>query len=1046
MKRLHTFFVYALIDKDMKLIANTGIQLFSVPFEVNLEKSFKMYFHEWFDTEEQSKKIEIAHYFSDSDVWVKKHHLFELGCAPDGIVNGSWEEISSDEDFDSDSIIDVYTEDAIDSGCFDISAGKIKPCDWEKFENRWYPMPFFGLNGRRSEFGPTNWCRFRLIPRQISSRNRSYDLLLAFDTRSLFEYDGDGENLCETPVFSNATEQEKVFSLCRDEYNLISYFSETFNCDWVDKYVLKSYYGVDNINDLKRISGPRLMYMAQYIFLIRYIKQFANIDDVVLISDYGVPVGNVDLVIDVGNSRTCAVLFDNGDFTKSTPLELQNFTLPVKNGKLNKTRDSFDMRLAFRKAEFGGDFGIVNSRQFVYPSVMRLGVEADNLIHRATNTNSGTERTSTFSSPKRYLWDFRPQKHEWEFVRLEGEELVPFYIDGISEQLEIDGSLNFDGNGGLLMHYSRKSLMMLAFLEILAQAKMQINSSAQRSYWGNDLLPRKIGRIIITCPTAMSKVEQVALRRCAEDASIILERFYNGQYCEEVDEAEMRKIVKVIPSAKKLSLKDERTEWIYDEATAAQFVFMYAEIKERYNNDFRKYFELYGKKRNDLEGYDKKSLTVGSVDIGAGTTDVMIAAYKYSDGSECILTPVPLFWESFYVAGDDMLKEIIHQLVIEGPLSPIEKAIRENGGEPVKYLQPFLGTDNGVDVKKRQLRSDFNMQVSVPVASKYLELLKEDVIDSKSIGFEELFGDNKPTAAVMEYFRNHFGFGLETIVWTYERKQVASIVKKTFDSLLGKISSLFSLYKCDIVLVSGRPTSLKPLTDLFLDYYAISPNRLKTMNDYRVGRWYPQDVRYPFIDANGRFINPKSIVTTGAMIGQIAGNGGINGFSLDLSELRRRLLPTTNYFGKLDAKLNYIGTFISPDKNTAEFNVSSIPFRIGVRQKDCQSYPSRPFYMFSFNDYKLEDRVRGRFDDDIDDGTIFRAIEDEKEKIRSKMPLKVVVSRDFNDDLEHLNLEEITDREGNAINKSFMLLQVQSLSEEEDFWLDSGLFSLNVEK
>jgi hypothetical protein len=68
--------------------------------------------------------------------------------------------------------------------------------------------------------------------------------------------------------------------------------------------------------------------------------------------------------------------------------------------------------------------------------------------------------------------------------------------------------------------------MTLAFLEILAQAKMQINSYDQRKHWGNESTPRKIGRILVTCPTAMSRIEQVALRKCAEDAAIMLDRFF----------------------------------------------------------------------------------------------------------------------------------------------------------------------------------------------------------------------------------------------------------------------------------------------------------------------------------------------------------------------------------------------------------------------------------------------------------------------------------------------------------------------------------------
>ncbi|MBK8300426.1 MAG: virulence factor SrfB [Chitinophagaceae bacterium] len=414
----------------------------------------------------------------------------------------------------------------------------------------------------------------------------------------------------------------------------------------VDKYLLKQFHQLENIKDYKG-QKPKLNYLAQYIYLIRYIQQQDILPKITLYSNENVAYAIVDLVVDIGNSRTCAVLFDNGDFTKMSPLELQDFTTPVFNGELNKYHDSFDMRLAFREADFGGKLGIENSRQFIYPSMIRLGKEANRLIHKATNMNTGAEKTSTFSSPKRFLWDTKPQKQEWEFVQLDGETAKPIYIEGISEQLNMDGSLNTSGDGGILMHYSRRALMTFAFLEILAQANMQINSYEQRKHWGNESMPRQIGRIIVTCPTAMSRIEQVSLRKCAEDAAIMLDRFFKDEYRKEIDEKEAVGKVQVIPSAKNLSLKEERTEWIYDEATAAQFVFLYAEINQRYLKNVKEYFDLYGKIRKDLQDYDKKSLTIGSVDIGAGTTDVMIAAYKYEDSGQCNLTPVPLFWESF---------------------------------------------------------------------------------------------------------------------------------------------------------------------------------------------------------------------------------------------------------------------------------------------------------------------------------------------------------------------------------------------------------------
>ncbi|MDR1937446.1 MAG: virulence factor SrfB [Tannerellaceae bacterium] len=1047
-------------NRYMNLISNTGIQLLNVPLEINLDDIFKMYFHEWYDIEVAQLKLEIAHFFSGEEVWVKKHDLSLIGYVEDSKVAEQWEKIKEDFNSGGYSTIPIETERPEDSGCFQESISRIK---WKKFENVWFPMPFFLLNGNQSEFGPTNWCRFKLIPVEANGKGKKYNLLLAFDTRSVFKKeDSEDEDLNETPVFTNNYEKSKEYAICNNEYKLLGFCTKHekgegkdgkpiyIDCDWVDKYVLKKWHGnnkANSIDDIKGLSKPKLEYLAQYIYIIRYIQQLDILPKITLYSNLNVPCSIVDLVVDIGNSRTCAVLFDNRDFTKSSPLELQDFTSPVANEKLNKYRDSFDMRLAFREADFGGKFGIENSWQFVYPSMIRLGKEASELIHKATNMNTGAEKMSTFSSPKRFLWDTKPQKQEWEFVQLEGETAKPIYIKGISEQINADGPLNTEGTGGALTHYSRKTLMTFAFLEILAQAKMQINSYEQRNHWGNETMPRLIGRIIVTCPTGMSRVEQVTLRKCAEDAAIMLDRFFENTYSEKVDEAEVRIRTQVIPSAKKLSAKEERTEWIYDEATAAQFVFLYAEIRERYLNKAKDYFDFYGKLRNDLYGYDKKSLTIGSVDIGAGTTDVMIAAYKYDDAGPCVLTPVPLFWDSFYRAGDDLLKELIHQLVIEGRYSPIENKLKALGVSPNKIAEKnndFFGGDNGMSFRNRQLRSDFNLLVSVPVVSHYLELLKENKAESQIVSFDDIFDNNPPTQAVRMHFKEHFGFELEALQWKYEKKVVAAIIEKIFDSLTGKISSLFSHYACDIVLLSGRPTSLKPLTDLFLKHYAISPNRLKTMNNYRVGHWYPEDKRYKYIDGNGKFTNPKSIITTGAMIGQIAENGGLNGFALNLQELKDRLLPKTNYFGILNEQLIYTDTIISLENNNATIEVSSLPLRIGVRQLDIPAYPSRPFYTLDFDDYKLEYRVKDRLPDENNMNVIQSSVDAEKQKIRRNMPLKVTVKREANEDVERLWIEEIVDREGNALSQNFFSLQVKSMSETENFWLDSGIFSLYI--
>lgn len=58
---------------------------------------------------------------------------------------------------------------------------------------------------------------------------------------------------------------------------------------------------------------------------------------------------------------------------------------------------------------------------------------------------------------------------------------------------------------------------------------------------------------------------------------------------------------------------------------------------------------------------------MATLDIGGGTTDLMINKYRYDENDKFPhLTPEPIFYETYSSAGDDLVKEIIHQLLIDG--------------------------------------------------------------------------------------------------------------------------------------------------------------------------------------------------------------------------------------------------------------------------------------------------------------------------------------------------------------------------------------------
>jgi len=611
------------------------------------------------------------------------------------------------------------------------------------------------------------------------------------------------------------------------------------------------------------------------------------------------------------------------------------------------------------------------------------------------------EKNRTFSSPKHYVWDNKPQQKPWGYVVLKQETDRQMWIEGISNYIQSDGTINHvSGNAAHNTNYSRKTLMTLAYLEIIAQSEMQVNSYSYRNSWGDEQVMRRIDRVIISCPTTMSREEQTFLRKCAEDAIQLLYLFYGNTN---------RQTPIVLPSYR----KKVGEEWIYDEATCAQFVFLYSEISKRYLNNVRDYFELFGKKRNDLGDYEKKSLTVGSVDIGAGTTDVMVAAYQYDDANmHCRLTPVPLFWESFYsVAGDHLLKEMIRQLIIEEADSALAKKLKEVGREKeASDLNfKFFGEDTAEKtVPSRQLRNKFNLQVSMPVVQHFLELVHTDEME-KEVRFDDIFKDNRPTKQVLDHFKNHFGFSVEDIVWLYKRDVVSKIIEKTFDGLAGKISMLLAYYGCDFVVLSGRPSSLKPLADLFLKYYPVPPNRLIALNDYRVGNWYPAKTR------DGTIENTKSVVVIGAMLGCYGVTmGKLSGFSFDLDVLKDQLLPTSNYFYYLNNPV-----FPVDVDSLGSIMINTLPVRIDCRQFDNASYPSRPMYKLDYDVSKPEAVIN---------------------RIKGLMPLEITLQRDPVD-REKIKITDVTGINGDHFLPEYFTLHIQSISEDENHWLDTGIFT-----
>lgn len=1017
---------------EYSLIANSGIQLFTFQMTLDLKDRFKEWFHEWYDQSLGEWRIELAYQVADDSgiVFYRKADLINGGHLPEPDLDA----------IRSEGILPLKIDDEMCAGVegeiFSISFSD-KVNNLEKLENQWIPVPYFFRRTRtRFKFGPLNWSRCKLIPIERTETEIKYDVILAFDTYTTYEDEGINEN----PVFPDRYRTDIDFAVCSNELLLMDYCSPGNTWSYIDSRLMNLVHpGVTNLSDLKGNRVRHMSYAATYVALMSYIAGRHLFPDIKLYKDIDTAVKEVDMVIDIGNSRTTALLVeDNSNFNQVRPLRLVDFTDIIEHDEdgiphLVSYSEPFDMRLAFRKVAFG-DFGMKDGRQFVYPSLVRVGQEANSLIHRTSGRGDSYESLSTYSSPKRYLWDWRPTDEEWRFLVLEGENREDNIISvpGITDHLRSDGQYSSDGTGGLTYHYSRRSLMTLSFLEMLVQATMQINSPEYRSIntgMGLEQMPRRLRRVIVTCPTAMSKIEREALIKCAHEAVKLMSCISGGR------ERDSRRVeIEIVPAMP--SIKDEDGKWYYDEATCSQLVYMYGEVGHKYKGCSQEFFKLYGK----IEpGDDSPSLTVGSIDIGAGTSDLMINKYTYKTGDITTITPDPLFYDSFYFAGDDMLCGLIKNVMLLNESSAFRVALSHL--TPKMYRQKmkdFFGPDhNGQTLADRILRKDFNIQYSIPLMYHFLELLGSRHKDCV-VRFEDVFGKIVPSEEVIEGFRRLTGIDVRKIEWNFNYNQVAEAVQNEFEPLLKKIATIMYSYSCDIVLLSGRPASLPPVRDIFLKYYAVAPNRLILLNNYYVGDWYP------FSNNTGYITNPKTIVAMGGILSHYASElSNLHKFVINLSHLKKNIHSTVNYIESSREGLPE-SFMLTPEQTSDDLMVSRIPTHLHVRQIKLESYPSRTLYTIDFNRHKIADSVRRKaFLTErvtLTDAMVKSIVSKQVEELKRRMPFKVTIERDP-EDIEALSITSVVDKNDREVSDSYLEIHIQSIGSTDMYWLDSGAFS-----
>ncbi|MGH8612546.1 MAG: virulence factor SrfB, partial [Gammaproteobacteria bacterium] len=616
----------------------------------------------------------------------------------------------------------------------------------------WLPIPALRMGPqRRFDEGPTTWARARIVQLAMGEdlRGHTHRLTLAFDTNIL---DDRGDTAYLAPTKADV-KTGASFGLAYRAHEMgwfpeIPWIGEWLEEVFRDQAVARLRLPQEDIeSELKQLS-----HHAHYLNLLALIGARVKLPEIRLRSnepdDVYAPIP-VDMVLDVGNSRTCGILVEDhpqehNGLKNRYELAIRDLCEPHK-----VYVKPFESRVEFAQAILGKDHLSCKSGRndaFVWPTIARVGREAA----RLANQRRGTEGSTGLSSPKRYLWDTDRYQPGWRFnVAFNRSEIEPHatgapFSNLINETGEALYALEEDERMPVFMpHYSRSSLMTFLLAEILVHALVQINSPAQRLKQGHPEKPRHLRSIIITVPPSMPKPEREIYAERLEQAMALVWKAL-GWHPEDdgMDKEAMQSAWPPYPAA--------HAEW--DEATCAQAVYLFSEAHEHFAGRAEEFFRALHRGNSHDAG---QTVRIASIDIGGGTTDLVVADYRLDkgQGANVYMLPEQRFRDGFKLAGDDLLLEVIQKMIVPA----LENALLEFGvAEPMPLLSKLIGSEP-IPVQESAFRQQLALEVLSPLGLKILSDYENyDPIhptESRTLGVGELLsGAERPSEHVLIYF------------------------------------------------------------------------------------------------------------------------------------------------------------------------------------------------------------------------------------------------------------------------------------------------------
>lgn len=708
-------------------------------------------------------------------------------------------------------------------------------------------------------------------------------------------------------------------------------------------------------------------------------------------SQGGEPI-NVDLVIDFGNSRTGALLVEfHGTEPQMTPLPLLNrFHLETFENRgpaiqttaspwfSSKTHWSLTPYLEPRtiylkeheEIKKPGLFGGTEVREYSIPvisdlfkeySMVRLGREADDLLMTMQCGN----RTGV-SSPKRYLWaddNSWLNGSFWWMIDQYGlydsdagcTTLKGPFLGYISEN-DSDEPTDLAESSPFQPQYAPRTMMIAALYEILCQAFTAINSTWYRHRCGNDSRTRQIQSMTLTYPSGMIEEERERFKKQAQKAINIF--------------------IKTLGRRQTL---EPRLRLSIDEASAVQLTYLWSEIQKvgkmpkllfnMMGRERREENESAEQKQNNVQkqnvastrrrfgrpeteenfkpSYVCPEFRIACIDIGGGTSDLMIAKYHCEGGQGGDrISGETLHRDGLSVAGDFLVKRLLECLIVPWFSDATNM-------EPM-VVQKLFGPDTNLNREFAGLRVRWINHLFVPLAQQYLVRAGEDDSETEISHLDQEIVDPKVVESLQKKIDELYGPGYcsisQPLGLNYRREDFEEIVKEVFNSILYDYCLSIVEYDADVVLLAGQISKLEAVRKIIESYLPLPASRILPMYGRYVGNWYPYQSAENM--SPGIIIDPKSPVVVGASI-DLAAQGLLDLFKFHMKD---RVASQSYYWGTLtDNRIVKERLLFRPRNENSEktdrfsFSMLSQRLLIGRKRRERDDAQATPIYQIRLN-------------------------------------------------------------------------------------------------